>query len=183
MEFTIRSAALEDAHAVARVQVESWRTTYPGIVPLAFLASLSVEASAQRWREQLSSGNNPIFVAEDMGHPFGFASGGPLRSPIPGYDGELYAIYLLRDSQRHGAGRRLVETIAGALRTRGFHGMAGWVLARNPAVGFYKALGGVQIARQPIAIGGAELEELAFGWPDLDLCLGAGPRLSREAPA
>ena len=183
MEFTIRPAVVEDAHAIARVQVESWRTTYPGIVPLAFLASLSVEARTERWREQFSSGGNPIFVAEAAGHVFGFASGGPLRGALPGYDGELYAIYLLRDQQRRGAGRRLVETVADALRARGFQSMAVWVLARNPAVAFYKALGGVQIAAKPIQIDAVELEELAFGWPALDRCLGAHVQGGREAPA
>ena len=48
MDFLIREAAVNDATAIAQVQVESWRTTYAGIVPDAFLASLSVETRAER---------------------------------------------------------------------------------------------------------------------------------------
>lgn len=173
MEYVIRAAVVEDAPAMARVHVESWRTTYSGIVPDAYLASLSVDARIELWREHLAAGNSPIFVAEASSGVFGFASGGPLRAALSGYHGELYAIYLLREHQRQGAGRCLVRALAESLRGAGFASMAVWVLERNPAVSFYKALGGVQIARQPIEIGGAALDELAFGWPSLDDFLAA----------
>ena len=40
---TVRPAIPEDAPAIARVHVASWRETYAGIVPDEFLASLKVE--------------------------------------------------------------------------------------------------------------------------------------------
>jgi hypothetical protein len=43
-----------------------------------------------------------------------------------------------------------------------------WVLEQNPSVSFYKRLGAVQVARKIINIGGADLQELALGWPSLD---------------
>jgi hypothetical protein len=43
-----------------------------------------------------------------------------------------------------------------------------WVLEQNPSVSFYERLGAVQIARKIINIGGADLQELAFGWQSLD---------------
>ena len=48
--------------------------------------------------------------------------------------------------------------------------MAVWVLARNPAVGFYRRMGGVEVARQKIEIGGVELDEIAFGFASLRDC-------------
>ena len=41
----IRPATLEDAPAIARVHVDTWRTTYAGIVPDEHLAKLSYERS------------------------------------------------------------------------------------------------------------------------------------------
>lgn len=38
-----RKAALEDAPGIANVHVDSWRSTYKGIVPDTYLASLSYE--------------------------------------------------------------------------------------------------------------------------------------------
>jgi hypothetical protein len=39
----VREAMLEDAAAIARVHVDSWRTSYQGIVPEGFLADMSYE--------------------------------------------------------------------------------------------------------------------------------------------
>ena len=167
MTYTIRPARMEDAAAIALVHVESWRTTYAGIVPGEYLASLSVESRTRMWKEQLA-GTTLIFVVEDASGVFGFASGGKLRDAIDGYDAELYAIYLLQQKQRQGAGRLMLQKLADVLRTSGFHSLIIWVLETNPSIGFYRRLGGSQVAEKQIEIGGSQLIEVAFGWPNLD---------------
>jgi ribosomal protein S18 acetylase RimI-like enzyme len=168
MGFCIRSAGSDDAEAIARVHVESWKTTYAGIVPDAFIASLSVEARSVHWKEELARSTGTAFVAEDDAGIFGFVSGGKLRKPIADYDGEIYAIYLMQDRQRRGAGRALTTALAHALRSCGLASMIVWVLKENPAVGFYRHPGAVPIMEATIEIGGAKLDELAFGWPSLN---------------
>ena len=171
MGFRIRSAGSDDAEAIARVHVESWKTTYAGIVPDAYLASLSVETRSVHWKEELAKSASTVFVAEDDAGIFGFVSGGKLRNPVADYDGEIYAIYLLQDRQRRGAGRALTTALAHALRSDGLASMIVWVLKENPAVGFYRYLGAVPVIEATIEIGGAKLEELAFGWPSLNVFL------------
>jgi ribosomal protein S18 acetylase RimI-like enzyme len=173
MKLTIRKAKIEDAAAIANVQVESWKTTYAGIVSDVFLTSLNKEERAQRWQEQILADNISILVAEDQTGIFGFAAGGEVREKLDDYDGELYAIYLLRERQGQGVGRTLGLTLASALQTKGFTSMLVWVLEQNPSVSFYERLGAVQIARKVIDIGGADLQELAFGWPSLDRLIAA----------
>jgi ribosomal protein S18 acetylase RimI-like enzyme len=168
MNLTIRKADIEDAAAIAHVHVESWKTTYAGIVSDVFLASLNKEVRTQSWQEQILTANISILVAEDETGIFGFAAGGKIREKLDDYDAELYAIYLLRERQKQGAGRTLCLTLASALQTKGFTSMIVWVLEQNPSVSFYERLGAVQIARKVIDIGGADLQELAFGWPSLD---------------
>lgn len=163
MEFTIRTANTDDAPSIARVQLASWQTTYSGIVPDAYLQSMDVEFRSARWEEQLSAASSATFVAENRAGVFGFVSGGALREPIAGYDGELYAIYLVAEHQGQGIGRLLAANLAASLRDLGFQRMVVWVLDKNPAVGFYARLGGVLIAQKMIEIGGASLLELAFG--------------------
>jgi hypothetical protein len=51
----IREAKITDAAAIAKVHVDSWRTTYVGIVPTAYLAGLSHEQRAEEWRRTLSN--------------------------------------------------------------------------------------------------------------------------------
>jgi ribosomal protein S18 acetylase RimI-like enzyme len=168
MDFKIRWAVPEDSIWIGLVQVESWRKTYAGIVPEAYLASLDAEKNAEMWRRGMKAGDMAVFVAEDEWGIFGFVSGWAIREPIPGYDAELYAIYLMPARQRRGVGQELARSLRDALLMEGFRSMVVWVLERNlPAVSFYKRLGGIQIAKKTIEIGGTELPELAFGWPVL----------------
>jgi len=168
MEFQIRRAETADAGTIARVHVDSWRSTYAGIVPAEFLASLSVDNREQMWRKMLAAADALMFVAEDETGVFGFACGGKLREALESYDAELYAIYLLREGQGKRAGRSLFQALTQALQAAGYSGIALWVLKENPAVKFYERMGGKQIARKPIEIGGVQLEEVAFGWPRLE---------------
>ncbi len=165
MNLTIRKAKIEDAVAIAHVQVESWRTTYAGIVSDVFLTSLNKEERMRGWQQQILADNIFILVAEDETGIFGFAAGGEIREKLDGYDAELYAIYLLRERQQQGVGQRMTIRLASALKASGFTSMLVWVLER---------LGAVQIARKVINIGGADLQELAFGWPSLDSLIAAG---------
>jgi hypothetical protein len=79
----IREAGITDAATIARVHVDSWRTTYVGIVPIDYLAGLSYEQREEKWRRILSmpAGLECVYVAEDAtGNVIGFACGGPERS-------------------------------------------------------------------------------------------------------
>jgi ribosomal protein S18 acetylase RimI-like enzyme len=168
MEFRIRRAIAADARAIARVHVESWRSTYAGIVPGEFLASLSVDKREQMWGKMLAAEDALMFLAEDETGVFGFACGGKLREALDSYDAELFAIYLLRERQRRGAGRSLFQALTRALLVAGYSGMVLWVLKDNPAVKFYERMGGKQIAEKPIEIGDVQLEEVSIGWRKLE---------------
>ena len=166
----IRPAVPEDAPAIARVHVESWRTTYRGIFPQGLLDRLSIEDRARLWNDLLA--NPParsvtIVGCDETGQVVGFASGGEERTGRLGHDGELQAIYLLEGAQKRGLGTLLIRRFAWELRTLGFNSMAVWVLARNPARKFYEALGAREIAQQQIERGGESYTEIAYGWSDL----------------
>ncbi|HYT27958.1 MAG TPA: GNAT family N-acetyltransferase [Ktedonobacteraceae bacterium] len=110
---TIREARIEDAPGIAKVHVDSWRTTYAGIVPPQHLANLSYDRREQIWKDILKNNASYIYVAvTDSGQIIGFVSGGPERQRDPVYKGELYAIYLLQEYQGKGIGRRLVRVFA-----------------------------------------------------------------------
>jgi ribosomal protein S18 acetylase RimI-like enzyme len=169
---SIRAAQLDDAAGIARVHVDSWRTTYKGIIPGEFLATLSYARQEQSWQQILNDPAQVTFVAVDeAGTIVGFVNGGPEREGDPAYQGELYAIYVLQEAQGHGLGRRLVKELTRLLAERHFESMMLWVLASNPACRFYEALGGQVIKQKQHQIGGASYDELAYGWQDLSLLL------------
>lgn len=162
----IREAVIEDVEAIARVHVDSWRTTYKGIVPENYLKQLSYEQRAENWRRGV--GRNALYVAEDVsGKIIGFATGGKERTGKYGVDGELYAIYLLQEAQGQGIGKALTIKIAQSLNKQGFTSMLVWVLELNPSKKFYEALGGKALAETMIEIGGEDLKEIAYYWENI----------------
>lgn len=165
----VRPATVDDALAIARVHVASWRSTYQTLLPGDFLDSLSEAGYSERWARFIDEGSSRVYVVEHDGEPIGFASGGRERAGETGFSGELYAIYVLDAFQHHGYGRELVSAVVSALRDMGFDDMIIWVLRDNqPARRFYERLGGVTVRTQPITIGSATLEEVSYGWPRLD---------------
>ncbi|OQP07760.1 GNAT family N-acetyltransferase [Geobacillus sp. 46C-IIa] len=166
----IRKADLTDAPAIAAVHVESWKTTYRGIVPDAYLETLAVEEKQTLWEKGLSQADHSVFVAEENGRVVGFISGGRNRAsggPAAQYDGELYAVYLLKEAQGKGLGRQLVQASARDLAQNGIHSLVVWVLAANPSRGFYERLGGKKLAEERVEIGGKALWEWCYGWQDI----------------
>lgn len=165
----VRPAHVEDAAAIARVHVASWRSTYRGLLPDTYLDSLDEASYEGRWSRILAEGSSRVYVASGGSDVVGFASGGRERAGEDGYEGELYAIYVLNEAQGRGHGRRLVEAVAGGLRELGLGDMIVWVLRDNArARAFYERLGGVYVREQPITIGSALLQEVSYGWRSLD---------------
>lgn len=166
----IRPAQIDDAPAIARVHVDTWRTTYAGIVPDEHLANLSYERSQAGWIQHLSNpqGETHAFVGESQsGQIVALASCGPLRDAVASYAGELYVLYVLKPFQGIGYGKLLVTRAAQDLASRGLHSMVVWVLKDNPACRFYEKLGGQRVAEKVIEIGGKQLVDVAYAWPDL----------------
>jgi GNAT superfamily N-acetyltransferase len=170
MTETIRAARVEDAAGIARVHVDAWRTTYKGIVPDEHLANLSYERSEQMWARGLSNpARQPFYyVAEnEQGQVVGFVVGGPERRHDPVYPSELYAIYILKEYQGRGLGRCLTHELVKSLLGAGMNAMLVWVLAENPFRKFYEALGGQYVRTEQFELGGAMLDEVAYGWRDI----------------
>lgn len=168
----IRAARAEDARAIARVHVAVWQSVYRGVLPDEVLDEISIEEREANWANILTThgATHPALVCEapEIGI-CGFANGGPLRGEaVPGYSGEFKTLYLLPAYQRRGLGRALLQKLAGLLAERGHSAALAWVLANNPACGFYEALGGVICAERAEEIDGdVMLEDLAYGFPDL----------------
>src|SRR5712692_9835965 len=125
----IRTAAISDAPAIARVHVASWLSSYRGLLPDDFLESLSETNYTERWKRVITEGTSKVVVAEDGTDVVGFASGGRERAGEQGFEGELYAIYVLDMAQRRGFGRELVRAMVQGLRGLGLGNMIIWSCA------------------------------------------------------
>lgn len=167
MVIHIRKAVTSDAKGIAKVHVDSWKTTYINIIPEDFLNNLSFEKRADYWFSVIPNGG--IYVAVDENNQIvGFASGGKERSGnYSSYNGELYAIYILKENQGRGIGKLLIEPIIEELKNRGIISMLVLVLEDNPSKYFYEKLGAKKIDSIIVEIGGVHLNELVYVWDDI----------------
>jgi ribosomal protein S18 acetylase RimI-like enzyme len=185
MGVTVRRAQIQDTDAISRIHVDTWKTTYRGIIPYKILDGLSYGRSREMWDNRLIDDEDPtaVFVAEaETGTLVGFVSCGPARGPKQGYDGELYAIYVAPRMQRMGVGRRLVLFAIRDLRVRGFESMVAWVLGENPFKRFYEDLGGEPVLKKEIVMGGKNMEETGYGWKSLSVLTAKLEDLLRSTP-
>ena len=174
MSFVLFPAGPSDAEDLARVHVASWRETYRGLLPDAFLARMSEPGFARRFRRNLADpGDSVTLVAADRHGLVGYAQGGPSRRTAPetarGGEAEIATLYVLRQAQGQGLGKRLMAASARALAAQGCTSLMVSVLRDNiRARGFYEHLDGVaEAARQEPGPGGRLLYEVAYRWPDI----------------
>jgi len=167
----IRTAVEADAEGIASVHVNSWKTTYRGIVDDAYLNSLSVSDREERWRWKIGNLRDDeelLVVADNQGTIYGFMTYGREREDKLPHEGEVYAVYLLKEIQGQGWGSRLFARMKKFLRSKGFTSLMVWVLEGNSALAFYQRMGGREIKRKEIEIGGKTYTEFALKWDSIE---------------
>ena len=166
----ILPAGPADAEELARVHVRSWRETYRGMLPDAYLARMSEAAFARRFRRALTfpGPNDVTLAAASPRGLLGYVQAGPSRARVEG-EAEVATLYLLREAQGLGLGKRLLVGAARAMAAQGARALMLTVLEANVgARGFYEHLGGVADAARPEpGPGGQLLYEVAYRWADI----------------
>lgn len=182
----IRGGRPEDADSIAAAFVETWRATYPGMLPDHVLLRLSDEAQARYWRHLLTAGNGREFVCvavDGSGTLAGFGSAGPERQGEPaagnGVQGEIYTLYVRPDWQNRGIGRGLICALFRGLRARDCREAMLWVVAANPARFFYEAVRGQRSYERTERLWGMDVAQIGYRWPDLAALLRDGGPCAR----
>jgi ribosomal protein S18 acetylase RimI-like enzyme len=165
---SIRPASTADASAIARIHVAGWQSAYRDILPDEHLDSLSIDQRQAFWKQQLHHEPCLLFVADDPKRGVvGFAYAGAHHGNFKEYRGEIHAVYVHEQFQRHGLGRALFRHAAAALAAGRYDNMMVWALKLNPYRKFYERLGGKLLGEETTCIAGRELLQVAYGWNDL----------------
>lgn len=166
-EITIRQARPGDARRIARLDVETWRATYPGILSTAFLVGLSEKRREHGWAALIEREPRDVQVAVDGdGNILGFGSCGRNRGDRE-LSGEVFTLYVAPDWQNQGIGRRLLFALFERLVAQGCLSAIIWVLRENPARFFYHRVEGREVRRKDFVMGGKQIEAIGFAWRDL----------------
>ena len=156
MTYSIRDASVSDAPVLAALHVRTFQETHGG--------GPSVALRQEQWQAILSSGDALDFtlVVEDSdGALVAFARGTAHDGGVPGFAGELNKIYVLRQHQRRGLGRLLVERVAQRFLSLGVNSMLLFGDARSSSNGFYEHLGAERLYSPQGEFHGG------YGWRDL----------------
>jgi GNAT superfamily N-acetyltransferase len=168
----VRPATPNDASAVVRVRVLTWKTAYRGILPANFLDQLDPDNQEHisRLRDRLADPNSEsrTFVAVAGPEIVGFVVAGAERqhhrveaaSPRRRDQAEIYAIYVLPGHQALGVGRKLMDVALEWLGREGYRSVGLWVLEANASArSFYERMAFVLSGRrQTIDLGDALTE-------------------------
>lgn len=178
----VRPAALDDAPEMGRVFVDSFRSGHRGQMPEHLLMDRTYEKSTRNWarslreiaRGDLQGVRIAVAVADDgalmgvgmCGPPHPWEADEPARLAVP--TGEVLALYVAPEHQRHGAGRALVEHLADFLASQGISRLIIGVLVANTAArAFYESLGGHFIGVRDHVDEEVVLDEAVYEWRDL----------------
>lgn len=159
-----RPAQTFDAVALAETHDEAWRNAYQGLIPGPELEKLVSRRGPSWWDTAIRRGSriSLLIFGDEIA---GYANYGKNRAKSLPYAGEVYELYLKPEYQGLGFGRRLFTTAKRDLAQSGQTNMVVWVLSDNePAVGFYRALGGRTVARSTERFGAKVLDKIAFAW-------------------
>ena len=155
--FAIREAHVADLPALVALHVATFKEAH------GQRGAPNYELREAQWRAAFDRESSWFcYVAEAAdGQLVGFAKGVLHDGGVPGYEGELNKIYVLRAWHRSGIGRALVEQVARRFLADGVGSMLLFGDARNPSNGFYERLGAERLFSPKGEFHGG------YGWRDL----------------
>lgn len=179
-EIFIRPVGPGDSIGLSKVQVDTWRDAYAGMLSESALIDLDEMRSAMRWTRLIGTIEVPerLLVAEHEGEIIGFCHGGAGRrtvTKIGRYDhsvAEVYALYIDPSFQGMGIGRELLGRFAQSALTDGFQSLSVQTLSENRhARRFYEALGAAEGVALPSVVTGTPVDQIPYFWPDIGAML------------
>lgn len=143
---TIRLATREDAAAITRIRIETWRAAYAGLIDREVLDRLDpvseTRRRAERWDQVHADPRSRELLAERDGSAVGWAAFGPSIDRELDRNGQLFALYAVPSEWSHGVGHALMTAVEERLRAAGFRHAHLWVLEGNDrAAAFYERHG------------------------------------------
>lgn len=171
MNCTIREMRSSDAPAVAALHVATFNETHTS----GRNDGPTIELREHQWHEAFAKVDDTWFgvvIETEQGELIGFAKGTPHDGGVPGFQGELNKIYLLRRYHRQGLGRALVWHVAKRFLERGIMSMLLFGDEKSPSNRFYEAMGAERLYSPTGEFHGG------YGWRDLQTLVSRVPTLT-----
>jgi GNAT superfamily N-acetyltransferase len=134
-DVSVRPAGPDDAAELGRIQVDTWRTAYPDVVPAVVLETLAADVAAASWSAAIGAPPTPrhhVLVALEQQWRVGFVALGPAEDlqpedPEPAATGQLAVLLVEPRWGRRGHGSRLLAAAVDTARADGMTRLVMWV--------------------------------------------------------
>ena len=156
----IRLADIGDALALTKINVDTWRSNYVGIVSDEHLASISYNADA--YQRTINNPQNIVYVVENNKELVGYVCSGVDNAADAPASSKLRMMYVKKDFQNKGTGKKLFLKIAEHLYAQGNNSLSANTFAAANSNFFYSSLGGIIYQKQIENIGGKDIDTVCY---------------------
>lgn len=166
----LTNATIDDAEGIAFVNYTSWNETYRGLIDEVYLNSLTLGFYEKKWQRIINTRSAEGFtrvLKTAEGTLIGYCSGGRAREAFHKAEGEIYALYLLKQHQGKGLGAQLFLDGINQLQQFGHSSCSLFVLKDNPTVNFYRKFQPDIIEPAKVKIDQQEYDDLGMVWSDI----------------
>ncbi len=138
-----RKANIDDCYAIAELKGVVWNTTYKGIYSDESLANYDIERNARTFLQIVNNPEIEIYVAIDNERIVGFMTCGKTYKKFKHYEQEIGLLYILKEYQRQGIGRRFFDIARKQVKESGYSEFIVSVNSKNEnAISFYVSMSG-----------------------------------------
>lgn len=165
----IRKATPQDFEAIARLQIESWRSAYKSMLPPYYLGQPVHDDLMDRWRDHSPAANDVILVHQGPEGINGFVN---VLGQTPAYVDNLH----VRPTDKSaGIGTKLMRSAAARLVELGQTTVWLTVITTNAeAIRFYQRLGATRGPEKQEILYGQPVTAYPMTWSDLPALAGLG---------
>ena len=137
---TIRFALPDDLNQVAQLYYENHIRTYRGLMPDAYISSLTTGACLSKWEHFLRDPEKKIWIAHDSRVFLGFAAGEP--DPELMQTWYLASLHVVKDARGKGVGSSLIRAVGAFAAEKHYQMMSVCIVRGNDRAGeLYQKLG------------------------------------------
>ena len=157
--FSFRDAVKEDIPQLGKLHAITWAETYNA-------RQANVGLRQHQWHKTFTDENDGswfcIVVINNKNEMVGFAKGKTFKDKSSSVlHGDLNKIYLLRDYQRLGLGKKLFGIVVKRFLSKGANDMTLFGVPQNPSCAFHQAMGGERLYSKKGTFDGG------YRWQDL----------------
>ena len=146
MEYEIRLASTNDCDELSQLKKVLWNQTYRGIYSDDKIDNFDFERHKEKFLKIINDQNAKLYVVCDNNKIIGYMEYGVPYRPFKDYKQEIGLLYLLKEYQRKGLGRKLFNIGYNGIKENGYNEFFISCNKYNKkALEFYKRMGGIII--------------------------------------